>query len=276
MVTDVSGVGRCSALVVLPVLALSGFSSALLPTAYFSTHTGGFGPVHRLDMTGDMAAAIAHWQRLGLRFDAVYLSYVAAARQLTMLEEALPSLMAPEARLYVDPVMGDQGKPYSFCGEDLIEAFRRLCARADVIFPNRTEAALLLGQPLAQGQEPPVPPERDLLSLVAKNVVLTGVSQGEDRLGVLAIGEKQPLYTTFRQRHPGHYPGTGDLLAASLIAALLRGKPLQEACEIACDFLDSALRNTLRYGEEPRFGLAFEDALPSLADHLGRPVLHFD
>ena len=265
MVTDISGVGRCSALVVLPVLALSGHSTALLPTAYFSTHTGGFGQVHRRDMTEDMGQTIAHWQRLGLQFDAVYLSYVASARQLQLLEEALPSLLRPGGTLLVDPVMGDGGRRYTFCGEDLISAFRRLCKRADLIFPNRTEAALLLGQPLQEGAEPPVPAMEELLSLGARQVVLTGVEAGEDRLGLLAVGQDLKPYTTFRKRYPGSYPGTGDLLAASLIAALLMGKPLQDACDIAVDFIISALENTLRYRGEPRFGLAFEEALPGLA-----------
>lgn len=268
MVTDISGVGRCSALVVLPVLALSGCRTGFLPTAYFSTHTGGFGPVHRLDMTEDMAQAIAHWQRLGLQFDAVYLSYVASARQLSLMEHALPTLLRPGGTLYIDPVMGDHGRRYSFCGEDLIQAFQRLCTKADVIFPNRTEAALLLGQPLTPGEESPVPDPGALLSLGARQVVLTGLTEGEDRLGILAVGEDQAPYTTFRKRHPGSYPGTGDLLAASLIAALQTGRSLPAACEIASDFLDSALSHTASFAEEPRHGLAFEPALPGLAKAL--------
>jgi len=265
VVTDISGVGRCSALVVLPVLALSGCSTGFLPTAYFSTHTGGFGPVHRLDMTADMAQALAHWQRLGLQFDAAYLSYVASPQQLALMEEALPGLLRPGGTLYIDPVMGDHGRRYTFCGEDLIQAFRRLCARADVIFPNRTEAALLLGQPLTPGEEPPGPGANELLSLGAKQVVLTGLTAGEDRLGIMAAGEGQAPYTTFRKRYPGSYPGTGDLLAASIIAALQKGWALPAACETACDFLDNALYHTARYGGEPRFGLAFEAAPPRLA-----------
>lgn len=115
-VMDLSSVGRCSALAVVPVLSLSGFSCALLPTAYLSTHTGGFGEVHRRDMSEDMKPALAHFISLGLRFDAVYIGYVASAGQLSMMEEALPRLLMPGGRLFVDPVMGDGGKRYSFAG----------------------------------------------------------------------------------------------------------------------------------------------------------------
>ncbi|NLX82851.1 MAG: phosphomethylpyrimidine kinase [Clostridiales bacterium] len=267
VVTDVAGVGRCSALVVLPVLALSGDSIALLPTAYFSTHTGGFGPVHRLDMTQDMQGTIAHWQRLGLQFDAVYLSYVANARQLQIIQDALPTLLRKDGTLYVDPVMGDHGRPYAFCGQDLVSAFAQLCKQADVIFPNRTEAALLLGLPLTDGVEPAPPDIRSLRALGAKHVVLSGVARG-DELGVMAVSAHQAPYSSFRKRFAGSYPGTGDLLAASLIAALRKGNTLQAACEAALDFLQAALENTARYQSEPRFGLAFEEALPGLNDVL--------
>lgn len=267
MITDIASVGRCSALVVLPVLTLSGASVSLLPTAYFSTHTGGFGAVHRLDMTQDMEGAIAHWQRLGLTFSAIYLSYVASAQQLQLIENALPTLLREGGTLYIDPVMGDHGRRYAFCGEDLVHAFARLCKKADVIFPNRTEAALLLGLPLTEGLEPAVPDIDSLRALGAKQVVLTGVARGEE-LGVMAVSNDAAPCQIFRKRQPGAYPGTGDLLAASVIAALQKGKSLAEACGIALDFLQAALINTARYAADSRFGLAFEEALPGLVQGL--------
>ncbi len=267
---DLSSVGRCSALVVVPVLALSGSSVAFLPTAYLSTHTGGFGQVHRSDLSQDMAGSLAHWKRLGLRFDAVYIGYVAHHSQLDMLEDALPDLLAPGARLYVDPVMGDMGRRYAYCKEELVTGFRRLCARAHTIFPNRTEAALLLGQPLVEGQEPAPPDAGQLLSLGAAQVVLTGVTQGSDRIGVLAASQGQPSHATFRRRYPASYPGTGDLLASTVIAGLSLGLDLGQACETACDMLDASLRHTQRYDTPTRFGLAYERALPALARDFAR------
>lgn len=265
-VTDVSAVGRCAALAAVPVLSLSGSSCALLPTAFFSAHTGGFGAVYRRDMTQDMEQALAHWAGLGLRFDAVLISYVAGHRQLALLEEALPSLLAPGGRLYVDPVMGDQGRRYAFCGEELLAGFRRLCARADVIFPNRTEAALLQGLPVQDGQEPAPPDISQLAALGAGQAVVTGAVNAAGQIGVLAAARGQSAwYETYRPRHEGAYPGTGDLLAACMVSALERGARLPQACEIACDFLDHALQFTQGFAAPHRFGLAFEPALPRLA-----------
>jgi len=254
-------VGRCSAMAVIPVLSLAGSSVAFLPTAYLSTHTGGFGQVHRSDMSRDMRGSLAHWKRLGLRFNAVYIGYAADHSQLLMLEDALPDLMAEGDALYVDPVMGDQGRRYSYCGEELIAAFRRLCARADAIFPNRTEAALLLGLPLKEGEEPEPPAPARLLSLGARQVVLTGALDERDGIGVQTASRNGHQFETYRRRYPGAYPGTGDLLASAVIAGVMAGASLPAACELACDFLDDAFGHTARFNGEPRHGLAFEPAL---------------
>lgn len=265
IVQDISGAGSCSALVVLPVLSLAGLSCSLLPTAYFSTHTGGFGPVHRRDLSEDMRATLAHWERLDFRFDAVYIGYAASPEQLGMLEKALPGLMEAGAKLYIDPVMGDRGRRYAFCGEELIAGFRALCAKADIIFPNLTEAALLLGLPLINGKDPaPVQPGK-LRSIGGKAAVLTGVRDGQGGIGVRAESGEDAPQTVFRPEYEGSYPGTGDLLASCVIAARMLGASLLQACTIACDFLDEAFRRTVFTGSDPRCGLVFEPSLRRLA-----------
>ena len=40
---DLSGVGRCSLAVILPVLSVMGVQPVALPTVVLSTHTGGLG-----------------------------------------------------------------------------------------------------------------------------------------------------------------------------------------------------------------------------------------
>ena len=46
---DLSGVGRCSLAVILPVLSVMGLQPVALPTVVLSTHTGGLGTPARLD-----------------------------------------------------------------------------------------------------------------------------------------------------------------------------------------------------------------------------------
>ena len=52
---DLSGFGRCSLTIVIPALSAMGIQCCPLPTAYLSTHTGGFEGNTFLDMTDQMA-----------------------------------------------------------------------------------------------------------------------------------------------------------------------------------------------------------------------------
>ena len=73
---DLSGFGRCSLTIVMPVLAAMGLQCCPLPTAFLSTHTGGFPGNTFLDMTDAMEGAMAHWRSLSLTFDAIYTGFM--------------------------------------------------------------------------------------------------------------------------------------------------------------------------------------------------------
>jgi len=144
-VHDLSGMGRCSLGVVLPVLSAMGVQCCPLPTAYLSTHTGGFEGNTFLDMTDQMAPVSAHWQSLGLRFDAIYTGFMGSREQMALTAEFLLTFRRPGCPAVVDPVMGDHGRPYRTYTPQMCRAMGELADRADVIVPNATEAALLLG-----------------------------------------------------------------------------------------------------------------------------------
>ena len=59
---DLSGVGRCSLAVILPVLSVMGIQPVALPTVMLSTHTGGFGAPARLDGCAYGEAALEHYR----------------------------------------------------------------------------------------------------------------------------------------------------------------------------------------------------------------------
>ena len=73
---DLSGVGRCSLAVILPVLSVMGIQPVALPTVMLSTHTGGFGAPARLDGCAYGEAALEHYRELGLSFDCIYTGYL--------------------------------------------------------------------------------------------------------------------------------------------------------------------------------------------------------
>ena len=73
---DLSGVGRCSLTVIMPILSAMGVQACPVPTAILSTHAGGFGEVAFQDLTDYLPQALAHYQRLGLDFSCVYSGFL--------------------------------------------------------------------------------------------------------------------------------------------------------------------------------------------------------
>ena len=172
---DLSGVGRCSLAVILPVLSVMGFQPVALPTVVLSTHTGGLGTPARMDGSAYGMAALEHYQELGLQFDCIYTGYLGGEAQVALAEKAFA--LWPAAYKVVDPVMGDNGKAYSTVTPALVERIRSLCRAADLILPNYTEAQLLL-------QQQPV--ARDLRQISAALKMITDMERIGDQAADIA------------------------------------------------------------------------------------------
>ena len=260
---DLSGAGRCSLSVILPVLAVMGLQPIALPTMLLSTHTGGLGQPARLDCEAYGRAALEHYRALGLVPDCIYVGYLGTEALVDLAAEAFR--LWPEAVKVVDPVMADGGKPYSGFTPAVIEKVRSLCAAADLILPNLTEARLLLGQDPALPAEP-ITQEQALdlaaqLTRIAGRVVVTGLPMGKF-VGCAGAGDEP-----FVVRHlhiDRSFPGTGDLFGAIVIGSLLRGNVLSAAADAAAGFVAQAIQHTPR-DADARFGVWFEPLLPRLA-----------
>ena len=145
-VHDLSAFGRCSLTVILPTLSAMGVQCCPVVTAYLSTHTGGFAANTFLDLTDQMEPVTAHWQSLGLTFDGVYTGFMGSREQIMRTADFIRTFRRPDCRIIVDPVMGDHGKPYRTYTPEMCRAMSGLAELADVLTPNATEAALLLGE----------------------------------------------------------------------------------------------------------------------------------
>ena len=269
-VQDVSCIGRCSLTVALPVLSAMGIETAALPTAVLSTHTAFSGYTFR-DLTDDLPGILAHWKREGLGFDGVYTGYLGSVRQIAIVERMLDDFAcAPGTLTVVDPVMGDFGRLYKGFDARFAAEMRALCARADVILPNLTEAAHLTGRPyLGDGYA-----EADVRALLlaladtgAKNVILTGVHFSADTLGAMSYRAADDAFDLYvSERLPETFHGTGDVFASCVAGALLRGATLSDAMRLAVDFTLACLRATVADPEHRWYGVNFETALPLLFD----------
>ena len=142
-IQDISGFGRCSMTVVLPVLAAMGGQCCPLPTAYLSAHTAfpASDKATFLDMTGQMAGTAGHWAELGVTFDAIYSGFLGSEGQIDLIEDFYRQFRTKDTLILVDPVMGDHGKPYRTYTPDMCRRMGQLAAQADVITPNPREVS---------------------------------------------------------------------------------------------------------------------------------------
>lgn len=269
-IQDISGFGRCSLTVVLPVLSAMGSQCCPLLTASLSAHTA-FPPSDKatfLDLTGQMEGTTAHWAELGVTFDAIYSGFLGSADQIRIIERFYQQFRGEHTRVLVDPVMGDHGKPYRTCTPDLCAKMRQLADQADCITPNWTEAALLLDEDYANRptEETGIRNWLERLSLDGKrSVVLTGVSLTEGQIGA-GYFDRITGTTGFAMAHqePAHFPGTGDLFASVLLGALMRGDELPGSVRQAVDFVQRCVACTLEVGTQPLEGVQFEPLLKEL------------
>lgn len=266
---DISGVGRCSLTVALPVLSAAGIECSVLPTAVLSTHTGEFKDYTFRDLTEDILPIVKHWKSLDLQFDAIYTGYLGSFEQVELIKEVIELLAGEDTLVVVDPVMADEGKLYPGFTQDYPLQMKSLCARADVLLPNLTEAALLLD--CEYNPNPDTTELKNLLArlhaeLGAKSTVLTGVSLEEDSLGAIARdSEAGPSVYVGAARVEGMYHGSGDLFGGALVAGLVRGCTLEEATKRAVNFTSESIERTRQAKTETRFGLLFEAGLARFA-----------
>ena len=268
-IQDISCVGQCSLTVALPVISACGIETAILPSSVLSNHTGGFSGWTFHDLTEDMPKILERWLTEKVSFDAFYTGYVSKA-QIPHILDIMKKSARPGALRIVDPVMADNGKLYAGFDDDFPQEMKKLIEGADVIMPNLTEAAFLLEQPyIADGYDEAYIEKlcRDLFSLGAKNVLITGVSFEPAKLGVAVYdGKKVQYYFNEKQSLSAH--GTGDLFASVVAGSLLRGKTLLEAASLAADVVVEAIKFTA--GDKDHwYGVKFEKALPYLVKRLG-------
>ncbi len=269
-ISDLSCLGRCSLTVALPIISAAGVEASVIPTAVLSTHTGGFGTPVFKSMSPDMLAIARHWSDQGITVDAVYTGYLCSKEQIYLALEAARLISREDTLLITDPVMGDNGRLYSGFDKDFPKYMLKICAEADIILPNITEAALMLG---IGYREPPYSEEyiNTLLSgLYFKThakTVLTGVCFDGRKIGA-AVFEGEHTEYVFSEHVPGTYHGTGDIFASTLVAALMNGRSLRSSAQTAASFTSGCVRSAAEAGREPRYGVNFEAQLPQLIKYL--------
>ena len=266
-VQDISCVGQCSLTVALPILSACGVETAILPSAVLSTHTAGFTGYTFRDLTGDMPAISDHWKKEQIQFEAIYTGYLGSREQISYIRKMFQELKTATGITVVDPAMADNGKLYPGFDDAYVEAMVALCADADYVVPNITEACFLTGMEFKTQYDRSYI-DALLTALTEKgmsNVVLTGVSYAEGRTGVV-VYEKGVYNYYEHEKLANSCHGTGDIYASALVGAMMRGKTAVQAAKIASDYTVDCIKETAKL-DNHWYGAAFEPVLYKRHDY---------
>ncbi len=269
-VQDISCVGKCSLTVALPIISAAGVEAGVLPTAVLSTHTA-FSKFTFKDLTEEISPIKDTLLELGIDFDAVYTGYLGSFLQLELVEDFIDSFKKENTFVLIDPVMADNGKLYSGFTPEFAKRMARLCAKADLVVPNITEAAFMLGVPYNPSYDEAYIKDmlKKLTSLGCPKAALTGISLEENKIGVYSydsIADKYFYYAN--EKLPASYHGTGDIYASAALGAVMRGISLEKSLSIAVDFTLECMKKTEADPNHRFYGVNFESALGYYIDRI--------
>lgn len=262
---DLCGYGKCSLGVAIPVLSAAGCDVCPVPTGLFSSHTA-FPGWYMHDTTAILPDYLNAWQGIGVEIDAVYSGFLGDAQQVQIIRDVYERY--PNALRVVDPVMADHGKVYPTYTPELCQAMADLASDADILTPNLTEAAIILGEPIGDEWGGVDISDQEAMRIVdallakgAKNVVLKGIQRGDGLIRNFAAGQDFGVVEVSNEYVPYMLHGTGDLYCSALLAAIMAGRSVKEAVAFAGDLTHDAM---LVSAEQPCFqerGVSFEPLL---------------
>lgn len=289
-IQDLSCVGKCSLTVALPIISSMGLECCPLPTALLSTHTL-FKGFTFCDLSGEMTPISEHFIKEGFIFDAIYTGYLGSVEQIKNTKNIIKGLKAlagnknitgdyisddaPNKKLaktfiIIDPCMADNGVMYKGFDASYVTEVAKLCAYADVILPNISEACFLTGTPYKENEHSKkyiktlLKKLADLGSgiVVLKGVQLTGM---ENTIGVVSYNKVTgKIKSYFHEKLPVSFHGTGDIFASVFTGSLLNDNTTKKAYTAAADFVVKCIKKTLKDKEHSWYGVEFERCLKGL------------
>jgi len=264
---DMSCFGRASLTVVIPIISSMGIQVCPIPTAILSAHTQYEG-FESFDLTSFMPKVVEHWKKLDLSFEAVYSGFLASTKQMSIVVDIINNFKSKDGFVLIDPVLGDQGKLYKGFDKDMVCGMRNLCEHADIITPNITEAAFLLGHKLENNisVDTTVGWCKELSKYGPKYVIITSAPSNLKNMIATIVYDRINDRTSFVEckKIPASYPGTGDGFASVVVASMLNGDNIENAVSRAAYFIDAGINLTYNNSGKALDGIFQEEVIPLL------------
>lgn len=265
VINDLSGFGRCSLAVALPIISVMQIQCCPLPTSILSNHTG-FPSFFFEDYTDRMLPYMEEWKKLDLQFSGICTGFLGSRAQIRLVIRFLEEFGRLDSWILVDPVMGDHGKAYATYTPEMCQEMKTLVTYADILTPNLTEACILTDTPFREEHWKRTELTRlaeELSRQGPERVVITGIPQGEF-IANFCYEKGQEPFILRTHRVGTQRSGTGDVFSAVVAADAVNGVPFRQSVRKASRFIKKCIIRSEEMGLPLTDGVCFEEFLSML------------
>lgn len=269
-INDLSGFGRCSLTVILPIISHMGVQCCPVITSIFSNHSG-YAEYFCDDYTDRMEQYITGWKKLGLEFEGIYTGFLGSERQIDIVCEFIDYFRSERTTVIVDPVMGDNGKKYATYTQKMCEGMKHLVSKANLVTPNITEACILTGRAYKESgftRKELFEMADQISSYGPSKVVITGICSKEGYVSdfIYENTEGRKIKSKLISSKIVGSPrcGTGDVFASILSADAVNGVELETSVRKASAFIKKCIRRSIELEIPESDGVCFEEIIRNL------------
>ncbi|MDY4560868.1 pyridoxamine kinase [Peptostreptococcus anaerobius] len=243
-INDISGIGKCSLTVALPIISALKCQCCPLPTSVLSSQTG-YPEYTFVDLTDSMKKYIETWNSLGKNFDTIYSGFLGSLEQIKSVEYLIK--INPSSFVIVDPILGDLGEIFPIFSQEDVEEMKKLVRMANMITPNLTEANLLLGKKADEkytSDDSLYEICKELSKLGPETVIITGYIEEDTIYNVCYNATNEEFFKVGNFYNKQSFSGTGDIFTSIVSGLITRGFELNKAVTVATDFIKKAVEYT--------------------------------
>lgn len=264
-INDLSGIGRCSLTVAIPILSALKVQCCPFPTAILSSQTG-YPEFTFFDFTNEMDKYSATWSNLNVSFDTIYSGFLGSMNQIDIVSKFIDK--HPNSLIVVDPVMGDDGVMYPIFNENMRHKIKDLVKVSNLTTPNLTEACFLTNNDYTRKdytREELINIAKEVSSLGPSKVVITGIIENSNILNLAYDQDSNDVFFTSVNYNNCSYSGTGDIFTSILCGLITNNYNLKDAVNIATKFIYRTINYTSKFSTDRNDGVMFEMFLHDLA-----------
>lgn len=253
LINDLSCVGKCSLTVSIPLISAYNIETIPLPTCTLSNQTC-FKDYIIKDNSEELIEFSKLWKKQGITFDTIYTGFFKDYKQIDYICDYADE---SKSTIFVDPVLGDNGKQFNCFDEKYLNSLRKLVDKADYISPNLTEACLLTKCNI---NDDPI----DIINKFKnKHVVITSVKK-DNKIGYLLKDKDETMYILY-DYVDYELHGTGDVFASLLCANMMKTNNFISSVQIASKLTNKCIQNTIN-SKSSYYGLYYESLMSIIKD----------